>query len=96
MIVRILGEGQWVVSDELRADLNDLDAKVNDAVDKDDQDELTAALVRLLAKVREHAQEVPDDVVVESDFILPDESATLEEIRQLLDETPEFDGLIPD
>jgi len=96
MIVRILGEGQWVVSDELRADLNDLDAKVNDAVDKDDQDELTAALERLLAKVREHAQEVPDDVVVESDFILPDESATLEEIRQLLDETPEFDGLIPD
>ena len=37
MIVRILGEGQLSVDDTARAGLNDLDAKLSDAIDRGDE-----------------------------------------------------------
>jgi hypothetical protein len=35
-------------------------------------------------------------VIVESDLVLPDVDATLEEVQELLDSTSEYYGLVPD
>lgn len=96
MIVRILGRGQWSMEpDELIA-LNAADEAVERAVASGDQDALRAALHILVAGVQEAGQPVPDDVIVESDLVLPDVDATVDEVRALLDSTSEFYGLIPD
>lgn len=96
MIIRILGEGQYVADATDLADLNELDCEVEAAAQAGDQERLTAALTALLARVREASSVVPDDVLAESDLILPDETATLDQIVALLDETSQYPGLIPD
>jgi hypothetical protein len=91
MIVRILGEGQYDVSDEALAPLNQLDAAVESAVESGDVAAFTSALAALLDGVRTvgvpHAAESLD----ESDLILPPADATIDEVRELLEE----EGLIP-
>ena len=96
MIVRILGEGQWVLEPDVLLGLNELDARVEQAVSDGKQEELTAALAELLAAVREQGNEVPVDMLVESDLVLPNPDATVEEVSGLLEGTSEYYGLIPD
>lgn len=96
MIVRILGEGQWVIEPDALLGLNELDERVETAVARGDEDELRVALGELLAAVREKGTEVPDDMIVESDLVLPDNDATVAEVAALLEETQEFYGLLPD
>lgn len=38
---------------------------------------------------------MPDDLIVESDLVLPDVDVILEEVRELLDSTSEYYGLVP-
>lgn len=94
MIVRILGAGQWRVDDSTLDELNAHDDKVQAALDAGDQSALTAALAGLLGRIRQ-GQEVPDSELSDSDLIVPDESATLDEVRSLLDESGSTEGLIP-
>ncbi|MCW2766405.1 MAG: hypothetical protein JWO11_2364 [Nocardioides sp.] len=91
MIVRILGEGQYDVTDDALDQLNQLDAAVEAAVEAGDEGAFTPALVALLEGVRRTG--VPHDVesLDESDLILPPADATLAEVRELLED----DGLIP-
>ncbi|HET9648592.1 MAG TPA: hypothetical protein VFP34_10220 [Microlunatus sp.] len=93
MIVRILGEGQWTVSDVDVTDLNELDAEVERAVSADDQAELSAALTRLLDEVRTKGTMLPDEELHDSDLILPAADSTIDDVRALLSESGE--GLIP-
>lgn len=93
MIVRILNEGQWQVGEHLMAELNRLDDAVEQSVRTGRQDQLATALASLLAKVRSAGTPVPDEELHDSDLILPDADATLDEVRALLDESEE--GLIP-
>ncbi|WP_233557863.1 PspA-associated protein PspAA [Tessaracoccus antarcticus] len=96
MIIRIMGLGQWSMEpDELLA-LNGIDETVERAVAAGDQTALSAALAELVAGVQKVGTPVPDDVIVESDLVLPDPEATVEEVQALLDSTKEFYGLIPD
>ena len=46
MIVRILNEGQWRLSDDAVRGLNSFDDAVEQAVTADDQDQLTSACTR--------------------------------------------------
>jgi len=91
MIVRILGEGQYDVSDEALARLNEHDAAVEAAVSAGDETAFAAALAALLQIVRTVG--VPRDAATldESDVILPPGDATLDLVRDMLDD----DGLIP-
>ncbi len=91
MIVRILGEGQYDVSDDALDRLNELDGSLETAVESDDQEAFGTALAALLEGVR--TMGVPHDVdsLDESDLILPPGDATIDEVRQLLQD----DGLIP-
>jgi hypothetical protein len=91
MIVRILGEGQLEVSDDQLAELNKLDSAVEAAVESGDTEAFTAALAALLDGVRRAGTPLADDSLEDSDLILPPSDATIDEVRELLND----DGLIP-
>lgn len=96
MIVRILGLGQWTLEPEQLLELNDIDEAVEKAVAEGDREQLRKELQRLVHAVRSNGQEVPDDLIVESDLVLPDVDATLDEVKKLLESTSEYYGLVPD
>ncbi len=91
MIVRILGEGQFDLPEAEMDKLNELDAKVEAAVEADDEPAFEKALADLLDEVRNQGSRLPDDSLEDSDLILPPGDATLEEVRELLT----GEGLIP-
>ncbi|MFP5282578.1 MAG: PspA-associated protein PspAA [Actinomycetes bacterium] len=93
MIVRILNEGQYEVAEGAVADLNELDAAVEQAVADGDAERLEQALHHLLEEVREAGTPVPDDELQDSDLILPAADATLDDVQAMLSETDS--GLIP-
>ena len=96
MIVRILGLGQWTMEPEQLLELNDIAEAVEKAVAEGDRKQLRKELQRLVDAVRSNGQEVPDDLIVESDLVLPDVDATLDEVKKLLESTSEYYGLVPD
>jgi hypothetical protein len=91
MIVRILGEGQLEVDDTLSAELNDLDATLQAALNAGDEKAFRLALKGLLARVRAAGTPVPADSLEASDVILPYSEASMDDVRALLTD----DGLIP-
>ena len=93
MIVRILNEGQWELSDEAMRGLSSLDDAVEAAVSEGNQEKLAAVLHSLLDQVRSTGAPVPDNELLDSDLILPDADATLEEVEELLSGSDE--GLVP-
>ncbi|MFL6047129.1 MAG: PspA-associated protein PspAA [Propionibacteriaceae bacterium] len=93
MIIRILNEGQWRLSEEAVRGLNTFDDAVEQAVAARDQDQLTRALHMLLDRIRTTGTPVPDQELEDSDLILPAADSTLDEVEQLLSESEE--GLIP-
>ena len=92
MIIRILGEGQYDVSDEALVALNELDAVLERAVEADDVAAFEGSLHALLEAVRTVGVAHALDSLDESDLILPPSDATIDEVRELLNEG----GLIPD
>jgi len=91
VIVRILGEGQYDLSDEAVAALNGLDARVEASVEAGDETHFRSALAALLDGVREAGAQRQADSLEPSDLILPMSDATLSEVRDMLS----GDGLIP-
>jgi PspAA-like protein len=91
VIVRILGEGQLAVNDSALAELNELDSKLEAAVNRSDETEFSAALAALLGRVREIGTPADPDALEPSSLILPQADATMDEVRKLLAD----DGLIP-
>ena len=91
MIVRILGEGQYDVAEDAVDRLNELDAAVEAAVEAGDTQKFTVALGELLAGVRSVGTPHDAESLDESDLILPPADASIDEVRELLDD----DGLIP-
>lgn len=91
MIVRILGEGQLTVDDALSAELNELDATLQAALNAGDEKAFRPALEGLLARVRAAGTPIPADSLEASDVILPYSEASMDDVRALLTD----DGLIP-
>ncbi len=91
MIVRILGEGQLVLDDSALSELNELDTRLEAAVERGDEAAFSAALAALLGRVRELGTPAELDALEPSGLILPQADATMEDVRQLLAD----DGLIP-
>jgi hypothetical protein len=92
MIVRLLTEGQYRVSEELTERLSELDDEAVAALDRDDEEELDGRLEEMWSLVRDQGDRVPEDEIVPSDVIIPPSDLTLDETRQLFS----GDGLIPD
>lgn len=92
MIVRLMGEGQYRVSDELRQRLEALDDEAMAALSDEDEGELDAKLDEMSELVRKEGERLPDEDLSASDAVIPPSDLTLEETRQLFSE----EGLIPD
>ena len=92
MIVRVLGEGQFEVDDEVAKGLNDLDEQAERALEAGDEERLSELLHRMAEAVRTNGARLPDDDLSPSQAIVPPEDLSLEEARELF----EGEGLIPD
>jgi hypothetical protein len=92
VIVRLLSEGQYRVSDELLSRLNELDELAEQALDAGDEGELDRRLEEMWELVRGEGERLPDEDLSPSDVIVPPADLTLEETRRLFSD----DGLIPD
>lgn len=91
MIVRISGEGQYEVPEDVVDDLNELDDTVEKALDAGDEATFRTALHALLDRVRDAGTVVPVDVLEPSDLVLPHADATIDDVQAALGE----EGLIP-
>ena len=91
MIVRILGEGQFNLPGAAIDELNDLDNRMVDAVEAEDEKGLQALLQEMVNLVKEKGSPLPLDELVESDLILPETDLTLEEAEHIFI----GDGLLP-
>ncbi len=92
MIVRVLGEGQFEIDDEVAKGLNDLDEQAERALEADDREQLSELLGRMAEAVRTNGTRLPDEDLSPSEAIIPPEDLSLDEARELFDD----DGLIPD
>lgn len=92
MIVRIAGEGQYEVPDDLVERLNELDNDAVAAVEAGDEARFHELFDEMQKLVRDGAAPVPDDELVASQVILPPSDLSFEEAKG------EFtgEGLIPD
>ncbi len=84
MIVRILGEGQYTVSEDQRGPLEKLDSALAEAVDSNDEEAFNRSLGALIAEVRRVGEPLADDAFAPSDLVVPFPDATLEETKGLL------------
>ena len=89
MIIRILGEGQYELPEDVLPMLDELDDELNSTIEADDEAAFEKALGRLLAKVKEAGKPVAIDTLVPSDLTVPPEGSTLDDVRQLLTSEPD-------
>ena len=92
MIVRIATEGQYELPDEDVDRLNELDNEVVAAVESGNEEGFAEAFASLLELVRSDGKPVADDVLEESDIILPPPDLTFAEAGEQFS----GEGLIPD
>jgi hypothetical protein len=92
VIVRLMGEGQFDVDDEVAKGLNDLDEQAAQAVEAGDEERFRQLLERMAEAVRTNGARVPDSELGASEAIIPPDDLSLDEARRLFED----DGLIPD
>jgi hypothetical protein len=92
VIVRLMGEGQYQLSDEAVSRLNELDDDAQAAVEAEDEPKLDRLLDEMWGLVRNEGERLGDDDLSPSDALVPPSDMTLEETKRLLS----TDGLIPD
>ncbi|MEA2397716.1 MAG: hypothetical protein QOK25_1272 [Thermoleophilaceae bacterium] len=92
MIVRVLGERQYEVPEDLIAKLNELDNAAVAAVEGGDESGFHDLFRQMLEMVENGGSPLPDEELVESQVIIPPRDISFEEAKA------EFtgDGLIPD
>ena len=92
MIVRIMSEGQYRLTDEVRARVNELDNACVAAVERGDEADFQRSFAQLLELVRNDGSPVPDDELASSDVLVPPPDTSYEEAAK------EFsgEGLIPE
>jgi len=92
MIVRLMGDGQYDVDDEVAKGLNDLDEQAAQAVERGDEEQLRALLKRMAEAVRTNGARLADEDLRASEGLVPPDDLSLEEARRLFED----EGLIPD
>jgi hypothetical protein len=92
MIVRISGEGQWRLDDDVRTRVNELDNAAVAAVEAGDEPGFHGSFDALLSMVRADGARLAGDDLHPSDVILPPADLSFDEAGE--DFTGE--GLIPD
>ena len=92
MIVRLMGEGQFRVADDVVPRLNEIDNAAAAALERGDEVGFRARLEELATAVRERGEPLEAADLSSSDLIVPPTDLSVEEARELFS----GDGLIPD
>ena len=92
MIIRIIGQGQFNVQSSLFDDLNKIDNKIVEYVQKGNDKNYKKSLAELIAMILHESKKVSDKELVESDIIVPPADMTIEEARQVFTGTGIFKG----
>jgi len=92
VIVRILTEGQYRLPGSFIDQLNEIDNKIVDVVEQEDEVKFQKLLSEMLDLVRNNSNEVGMDELVESDIVLPEPDITLIEAEGLFI----GEGIVPD
>jgi hypothetical protein len=92
MIIRVVNEGQYEVSDSLLDALNELDNEIVELIESGDETRFRDVLREFVSMIRENGKPLDTDVIVESDLIVPPEDLTLSEAAKVFS----GEGLIPD
>jgi hypothetical protein len=92
VIVRLMGEGQFRVADELGKRLNELDDRAQGAAEGEDEPGLDRILDEMWRLVQAEGERLADDDLSASDVAIPPSDLTLEETKRLFS----HEGLIPD
>ena len=86
MIVRILHEGQYELPAEALSRLRQMDDALMASLTSGDAQEFSVRREALMALVRSEGKVVADDLLRESDLVLPHADITLKEARRLFTE----------
>jgi hypothetical protein len=86
MIVRILGDGQYELDDLEAEDFTSLDDALGRHVEDGDEEAYRRDLDSLLDYVRRNGTALGDEDFRPSDQVLPDPSASLAEVKALLED----------
>jgi hypothetical protein len=92
MIVRLMGDTQYRIDDDVREQLNELDDRALAAMNEEDEATLDGLLDEMWKLVRDRGEQLADDDLSSSDLIIPPSDLTLEETRKLFSD----EGLVPD
>jgi len=92
MIVRILGDNQYVLDSRYLDKLNELDNHMVDHLNKEEVDEFNRCLNEMIHTVRAKGTPLDPAEIRPSDLIVPSPDITPEEARQLFTK----EGIIPD
>ena len=92
MIIRVVTEGQYEVSDSLLDELNELDNEIVGLIESGDETRFRDVLREFISMIRENGKPLDADVIVESDLIVPPEDLTISEAMKIFN----GEGLIPD
>ncbi|MBI4300090.1 MAG: hypothetical protein HY677_03065 [Chloroflexi bacterium] len=91
MIVRILSEGQFELSDSLREQLNALDNRLVDVIAADDERAFESTFREMVGLVLARGRRLEDIYLGPSDVVLPAPDSTLAEVKDMF----VGEGLIP-
>jgi hypothetical protein len=86
MIVRVLEDGQYEVSDEAAAGLSEIDLRLAKAIDAGDEGAFRADLDALIAAVHRSGKRLEETDLRPSDLAVPAAGSTLAEVQELLSE----------
>jgi len=92
VIVRLMGDAQYRVDDDLREELQQLDERALEALERADEAAMDGYLEQMWTLVKERGELLPADDLHPSDALIPPTDLSLEETSKLFSE----DGLIPD
>jgi hypothetical protein len=93
-IVRIMGEGQFVIDNKTLKKLNDIDNSLVHLVsnDRSDDTEFKKRLVELVNIVEQNGKQLDSKQIIQSDIILPSADLSIDEAKKLF----KGDGVIPE
>jgi len=92
MIIRILGEGQFRLDDKHLEDLNKIDNRIVDHVNKGDQIAFRKDLDKLISMAKDLGEPLDTVDILQSDLIFPPEDMSFEEAKRVFSGT----GIIRD
>ena len=83
MIIRILGDGQFRLDDNLVEKINKIDNKIVDHVSRGNKEEYAQDLANLISTIKELAEPVDPVEILPSDIIIPPSDLSFEEAKKV-------------